>query len=49
MSPEMLKIYLGLGFGDFQPEKNDIFSLGLTFLRLILMILCHAWCTLGKK
>ena len=36
MSPEMLKIYLGLGFGDFEPDKNDIFSLGLTFLRLII-------------
>ena len=38
MSPEMLKIYLGLGFGDLEPEKNDIFSLGLTYLRLILNI-----------
>ncbi len=36
MSPEMLKIYLGLGFGNFEPEKNDIFSLALTYLRLIL-------------
>jgi len=36
MSPEMLKIYLGLGYGDFEPEKNDIFSLGLTYLRFIL-------------
>ena len=36
MSPEMLKIYLGLGFGNLEPEKNDIFSLALTYLRLIL-------------
>ena len=34
MSPEMLKIYLGLGFGNIEPEKNDIFSLALTYLRL---------------
>ena len=39
MSPEMLKIYLGLGIGDFEPEKNDIFSLGLTYLRLILNLI----------
>ena len=38
MSPEMLKIYLGLGFGIIEPEKNDIFSLALTYLRLILNI-----------
>ena len=36
MSPEMFKIYLGSGIGDFEPEKNDIFSLGITFIRLIL-------------
>jgi hypothetical protein len=36
MSPEMLKIYLGLGFGNLEPEKNDIFSLALTYLRLTL-------------
>ena len=38
MSPELLKIYSGIGFGDFDPEKNDIFSLGLTFLSIILLL-----------
>ena len=38
MSPEMLKLYLGLGFGEFNPEKSDVFSLGLTFLRLTLIL-----------
>ena len=38
MSPEMLKLYLGLGFGEFNPEKSDVFSLGLTFLRLVLIL-----------
>ena len=28
-----------IGFGLFNPEKSDIFSLGLTFLRLILLLL----------
>jgi len=32
MSPELLKIYNKSGFGEFNPEKNDIFSLGLSFL-----------------
>ena len=34
MSPELLSIYAGIGSGDFNPEKNDIFSLGLSFLRV---------------
>ena len=38
MSPELLQIYVGIGYGDFDPEKNDIFSLGLTFLRSSLII-----------
>ena len=38
MSPELLLIYNKLGFGEFNPEKSDIFSLGLSFLRLILLL-----------
>ena len=38
MSPELLKIYSGIGYGEFIPEKNDIFSLGLTFLSINLII-----------
>jgi len=34
MSPELLSIYSKSGFGKFNPEKSDIFSIGLTFLRL---------------
>ena len=36
MSPE-LKIRVG-GFLNFDPEKSDIFSLGITFLRSILLL-----------
>ena len=38
MSPELLLIYSRSGFGDFNPEKSDIFSTGITFLRLILLL-----------
>ena len=38
MSPELLLIHLKSGFGEFNPEKTDIFSLGLSFLRLILLL-----------
>ena len=38
MSPELIEIYSKSGFGLFNLEKNDIFSLGLTFLRLILLL-----------
>ncbi len=38
MSPELLQIYNKSGFGEFNPEKSDIFSLGLSFLRLILLL-----------
>ena len=38
MSPELKLIYLGSGIGLFNPEKSDIFSTGLTFLRLILLL-----------
>ena len=38
MSPELLQIYNKSGFGEFNPEKSDIFSLGLSFLRLILFL-----------
>ena len=36
MSPELLNIHIGKGYGDFNPVKSDIFSLGLTFLRIAL-------------
>ena len=35
MSPEMLELYIDKTNIDFNPEKSDIFSLGLTFLRSI--------------
>ena len=40
MSPELLNIHTGSkkGFGEFNPEKSDIFSSGLTFLRLVLFL-----------
>ena len=38
MSPELLKIKNGLGSGKFNPELSDIFSLGITFLRIGLIL-----------
>ena len=38
MSPELFKIYVKSGFGEFNPEKSDIFSTGITFLRLSLLL-----------
>ena len=38
MSPELLLIYSSSGFGEFNPEKSDIFSTGLTFLRFSLLL-----------
>jgi len=38
MSPELLKIYSTSGSGEFNSEKSDIFSTGLTFLRLSLLL-----------
>ena len=38
MSPELLQIYSRSGFGEFNPEKSDIFSAGLTILRLWLSL-----------
>ena len=39
MSPELLLIYSYSGFGKFNPNKSDIFSLGLTLLRLWLLLI----------
>ena len=36
MSPELIEILNGLGKGDFNPELSDIFSLGISFLRITL-------------
>ena len=38
MSPELLQIYSKSGFGEFNPEKSDIFSTAITFLRLVLLL-----------
>jgi len=38
MSPELVLIFSNSGFGEFNPEKSDIFSLGLSFLRFILLL-----------
>ena len=37
MSPELLEINSKSGFGEFNPEKSDIFSTGITFPRLSLI------------
>ena len=39
MSPELLKLSIGKGYGCFDPEKCDIFSLGITFLRYSLLLI----------
>ena len=36
MSPELIQISNGIGIGEFNPELSDIFSLGMSFLRIIL-------------
>ena len=38
MSPELINITNGIGTGEFNPELSDIYSLGLSFLRTILLI-----------
>ena len=38
MSPELKLIYSKSGIGLFNPEKSDIFSTGLTFIRLSLLL-----------
>ena len=38
MSPELLLIYSESGIGQFNPEKSDIFSTGITFLKLSLLL-----------
>ena len=36
MSPELLETSTGLGAKKFNPELSDVFSLGISFLRIIL-------------
>ena len=38
MSPELLLIHSHSGVGEFNPEKSDIFSTGLSFLRLSILL-----------
>ena len=38
MSPELILLNNGIDIGYFNTEKNDIFSLGLTFLRKTLLL-----------
>ena len=38
MSPELILISNGLETGEFNPELCDIFSLGISFLRIILQL-----------
>ena len=38
MSPEMLKIFIDSSnnsIGEFIPEKTDLYSLGLSFIRVV--------------
>ena len=38
MAPELIAITNGIGTGEFNSEKCDIYSLGLSFLRIILSL-----------
>ena len=38
MSPELINILNGIGTGEFNPELSDIFSLGMSFLRISLRL-----------
>ena len=34
----MIEILNGIGKGEFNPEKSDIFSLGISYLRISLLL-----------
>ena len=36
MAPELINIINGIGTGQFNPELCDIYSLGMSFLRITL-------------
>ena len=36
MSPELINIINGIGKGEFNPELSDVYSLGMSFLRITL-------------
>ena len=38
MSPELIEISNGIGRGEFNAELSDIFSLGMSFLRICLRL-----------
>ena len=38
MSPELIDIKNGIGIGEFNPELSDVYSLGMSFLRIILKL-----------
>ena len=38
MAPELIAITNGIGTGEFDSEKCDIYSLGLSFLRISLSL-----------
>ena len=38
MAPELIAIINGIGSGEFDPEKCDVYSLGLSFLRISLSL-----------
>ena len=48
MSPELKLIYSRSGFGEFNPEKSDIFSTGLTFLRFSLLLPQNGICEMNN-
>ena len=38
MAPELIEIINGIRTGEFDSEKCDVYSLGLSFLRIILSL-----------
>ena len=38
MAPELIAITNGIGIGEFDCEKCDIYSLGMSFIRIILSL-----------
>ena len=38
MAPELITIINGIGSGEFDSEKCDIYSLGMSFIRIILLL-----------
>ena len=49
MSPELIEIRDGFGKGEFNPELADMFSLGMSLLRISLQLVNIWWINILDK